>query len=220
MTKRKAVIFDLDGTLLDTLEDLAAAVNHILGTYGYPLRTKQQVRKALGNGLERLLRLSVPASIEETRFQQMLGEFKPYYFAHCNEKTGAYPGIPELLGSLQRQGVAMAIVSNKAQPAVTELCRQYFGAYMQVAIGESAGVKRKPAPDTVLKALEILDVAKEDAVYVGDSEVDKATADNVGMDCILVSWGFRDRALLDSLRAWKIVATPYEIEEVIKEDRR
>ncbi len=211
MTGRKAVIFDLDGTLLDTLEDLTAAVNHVLEAYGYPRRTNQQVRKALGNGLERLLRLSLPDAIEEAKFQRMLGEFRPYYFAHCNEKTGAYPGIPELLGSLQQRGIAMAIVSNKAQPAVTELCRQYFGDYMETAIGESAAVKRKPAPDTVLKALEILGISKEDAVYVGDSEVDKATADNVGMDCILVSWGFRDRPQLEALKPWNLIDSPKEI---------
>lgn len=208
---RKAVIFDLDGTLLDTLEDLTAAVNHILREYDCPLRTKQEVRKALGNGLERLLRLSVTDTIEKVQFQKMLAEFRTYYFAHCNEKTGAYPGIPELLTRLQQQGIAMAIVSNKAQPAVTELCRQYFGNYMQVAIGESAEIKRKPAPDTVVKAIEILGVSKEEAVYVGDSEVDKATADNVGMDCILVSWGFRDRPQLEALNPWNLVNSPKEI---------
>ena len=114
----------------------------------------------------------------------------------------------------------MAIVSNKAQPAVRELCRLYFADYMETAIGESAQVRRKPAPDTVLKALELLGVSKEDAVYVGDSEVDKATADNVGMDCILVSWGFRDRPLLESLKAWKIVNAPSEILEAVQKDDR
>ena len=211
MVLRKAVIFDLDGTLLDTLDDLAATVNYVLGKYGYALRTKKQVRSALGNGLERLLRLSLPATIEETLFQKMLAEFKPYYFAHCNEKTGAFTGIPQLLDSLKQRGILMAIVSNKAQPAVTELCRQYFGAYMETAIGESAEVKRKPAPDTVLKALELLGISREEAVYVGDSEVDKATADNTGMDCILVSWGFRDRPQLEALKPWKLVDSPEEI---------
>lgn len=211
MTTRKAVIFDLDGTLLDTLEDLAAAVNHILERYGYPLRTRAQVRKALGNGLERLLRLSVPDTIAEERFQKMLGEFRPYYFAHCNEKTCAFAGVPELLASLKQKGIAMAIVSNKAQPAVAELCRQYFAEYMETAIGESPDIRRKPAPDTVVKALELLGIHKEEAVYVGDSEVDKATADNVGMDCILVSWGFRDRPQLEALQPWKLVDSPKEI---------
>ncbi|RHK02327.1 HAD-IIIA family hydrolase [Acidaminococcus sp. AM05-11] len=214
MKQYQAVIFDLDGTLLNTLTDLWQAVHYITEKYGYPERSPREVRAALGNGLEQLLRLSLP-ELTEPRFQALLGEFREYYVAHCNEATAPYPGILELLGELKQRGLALAIVSNKAQPAVTALCQQYFSAYIQTAIGESRQVKRKPAPDTVLLALRQLGVQRQQAVYVGDSEVDSQTARNAGLDCFLVSWGFRDRQELEKLPRTRLVDRPEEIAKLV-----
>ncbi|WP_297861954.1 HAD family hydrolase [uncultured Acidaminococcus sp.] len=213
--KYQAVIFDLDGTLLDTLTDLWNAVNAVCKKYGYPPRTRLQVRRALGNGLERLLWLSLPGDVEENRFQAAFQFFRGYYLKHCNEKTRPYEGILELLRQLQLQGIRLAIVSNKAHPAVLELRDRYFPETMKVAIGESVEVRRKPAPDTVFKALEELGIPKEQAVYVGDSEVDKKTADNAGMDCFLVTWGFRDRDELAALEPAALIDRPEQILEKV-----
>ena len=213
--KYQAVIFDLDGTLLDTLTDLWNAVNAACKKYGCAPRTRLQVRRALGNGLERLLRLSLPEDMEENRFQTAFQFFRGYYLKHCDEETRPYEGIPELLRKLQQKGIRLAIVSNKAHPAVRELRDRYFPETMQVAIGESVEIRRKPAPDTVFKALEELGIPKEQAVYVGDSEVDKKTADNAGMDCFLVTWGFRDRDELAALEPAALIDQPEQILEKV-----
>lgn len=213
--KYQAVIFDLDGTLLDTLTDLWNAVNATCKKYGCAPRTRLQVRRALGNGLERLLRLSLPEDMEENRFQAAFQFFRGYYLKHCDEETRPYEGIPELLRKLQQKGIRLAIVSNKAHPAVRELRDRYFPETMQVAIGESVEIRRKPAPDTVFKALEELGIPKEQAVYVGDSEVDKKTADNAGMDCFLVTWGFRDRDELAALEPAALIDRPEQILEKV-----
>ena len=213
--KYQAVIFDLDGTLLDTLTDLLNAVNAACKKYGCAPRTRLQVRRALGNGLERLLRLSLPEDMEENRFQAAFQFFRGYYLKHCDEETRPYEGIPELLRKLQQKGIRLAIVSNKAHPAVRELRDRYFPETMQVAIGESVEIRRKPAPDTVFKALEELGIPKEQAVYVGDSEVDKKTADNAGMDCFLVTWGFRDRDELAALEPAALIDRPEQILEKV-----
>lgn len=215
MTKYQAVVFDLDGTLLDTLTDLWNAVNVACRSGGYPTRTRLQVRRDLGNGLQRLLKLSLPKDVEENQFRSLFQAFRQYYLTHCNEATHPYGGIPELLVQLKAAGIKTAIVSNKAHPAVQELRDRYFPETMKVAIGESARVRRKPAPDTVLQALRELGVDRRQAVYVGDSEVDKATADNVGMDCFLVTWGFRDRGELQALKPTALVDQPAEIQKLV-----
>ncbi|WP_416182187.1 HAD family hydrolase [Acidaminococcus timonensis] len=215
MTKYQAVVFDLDGTLLDTLTDLWNAVNVACRSRGYPTRTRLQVRRDLGNGLQRLLKLSLPKDVEENQFRSLFQAFRQYYLTHCNEATHPYGGIPELLAQLKAAGIKTAIVSNKAHPAVQELRDRYFPETMKVAIGESTRVRRKPAPDTVLQALRELGVDRRQAVYVGDSEVDKATADNVGMDCFLVTWGFRDRGELQALKPTALVDQPAEIQKLV-----
>lgn len=219
MGNYQAVVFDLDGTLLDTLTDLWNAVNVACKSKGFPPRTRLQVRRALGNGLQQLLKLSLPKDVDENRFKCLFQSFRSYYLAHCNEATHPYDGIPELLQQLQAAGIKTAIVSNKAHPAVQELRDRYFPETMKVAIGESAQVRRKPAPDTVLQALRELGVDKSQAVYVGDSEVDKATADNVGMDCFLVTWGFRDRGELQALKPTALVDRPEEIQKLVLQEQ-
>ncbi len=192
----RAVVFDLDGTLLDTLTDLANSVNAVLGNHGMPQYTEEQIRSFVGNGIRMLLKRTVPDGEENPEFSSVFEEFKIYYGVHCMDETEPYPGIIALLEQLKKQGYRTAIVSNKADFAVKKLSRVYFGELIDVAIGEREGCRRKPAPDSVLQALEELGIPKEDAVYVGDSDVDLETAKNAGTDCIAVTWGFRSRAFL------------------------
>lgn len=211
------VIFDLDGTLLNTLEDLADGVNAALKHFGRPERTLDEVRQFVGNGVLNLMDRAVPEGKEAKDFQAIYEWFKAYYAAHSEVKTRVYDGIPELLKQLQAEHFKMAIVSNKFHDAVCQLSRCYFGELLPVSIGENeaAGIRKKPAPDTVFTALERLGSTVEHAVYIGDSEVDAATARNAGMDCILVSWGFRERELLASFKPMAIADKPADILEIL-----
>lgn len=213
--KYEAVIFDLDGTLLNTLEDLMDSVNYVLSVFHMPTRSYEEIRHFVGNGIRRLLELSVPGGLGNPQFEQVFTLFKEYYGKHCNDKTCLYPGIISLLEELKREGFHMAIVSNKYYEGVQALKEQYFKDYLSVAIGEREGIRKKPAPDTVLAALKELGIPKERAVYVGDSEVDLATAQNTGMDCITVGWGFRTRAEQEAAGAKVFVKQPMEIMELL-----
>lgn len=187
------VIFDLDGTLLNTLEDLKDSVNYALGLADMPMRSLKEIKGFVGNGVMRLMELAVPEGKKNPEFEKVFGTFKSHYSIHCNDKTGLYPHIKELIAELKKRGYKMAIVSNKYFDAVQELKELYFAEYITVAIGEKENICRKPAPDTVIEALKLLGSKREESVYVGDSEVDIATARNVGMDCIAVTWGFRTK---------------------------
>ena len=178
------ILFDLDGTLLDTLDDLMDGVNYALAQFGYPQRTRQEIRRFVGNGAANLLQRSVP---QGENWEKPLEVFQPYYREHCQIKTAPYPGIPEALAELQKR-CPMAIISNKPDKATKKLCAQYFpGIYAQ---GEIPGCPRKPAPDMILHGMEQIGVDR--CIYVGDSEVDVLTARNAGMRCLSVLWGFRD----------------------------
>ena len=191
---RKTVLFDLDGTLLDTLEDLLNATNYALRTHGFQEKTLAELRKVVGNGAANQIRKSLPEGTDEKTVQQVLDTYKPYYTAHCQNKTAAYPGIREALAVLKEK-YPLAIVSNKPDPAVKVLCADYFpGIY---ARGESTDCPRKPAPDMVFKAMEAIGV--ETCIYVGDSEVDVLTGRNAGVPCLSVLWGFRDRADMEEV---------------------
>lgn len=192
----RAVIFDLDGTLLNTLDDLAASTNAALRQFGYPERTVEEVRRFVGNGVRLLMVRALPQGEKTPRFEEILAYFRQHYAAHCREATAPYPGIPALLARLRERGVRVAVVSNKFDAAVKDLCRAYFGGEVEVAVGESPAVAKKPAPDAVLAAMRELGVSPADTVYVGDSEVDVETARRSGLPCISVLWGFRDRAEL------------------------
>lgn len=192
------VIFDLDGTLLDTLADLTDSVNHAMETFGFPLHTIDEVRTFVGNGAPKLLERSMPQGLENPNYEAALAAFKAHYAAHCEDKTKPYDGVPEMLAELKRQGYHMAVVSNKFDGAVKKLCKKYFGEFIAVSIGESAEVKRKPAPDTVYRAIRELGCDGSRAVYVGDSEVDIRTAKNASLPCISVTWGFRTEEKLRS----------------------
>jgi phosphoglycolate phosphatase len=210
----QTAVFDLDGTLLDTLEDLYRATNQALERHSLPPRTRDEVRTFVGNGVEMLIRRAVPAQTEEPLLQTVLADFKGIYAEICRDNTAPYPGILKMLTDLRSAGVRTAVVSNKFDEATKGLCRQYFGDLIQVAVGERAGVRKKPAPDTVLEALRALDVPADTAVYIGDSDVDIQTALAAGMPCISVAWGLRDEDFLRQSGATRLV---YTAEELFKE---
>lgn len=209
------VIFDLDGTLLDTLDDLSAAVNHALRTHGLPERQPCEIRQFLGNGIRRLVQLSVPEGTSGNDFENVFGTFRAYYVEHCMDNTRPYPGIMSLLKALKARGVKMAIVSNKLHPAVQELNRRFFDGYMATAVGESATVRRKPNPDAVLRALQETGGSRGRALYIGDSEVDIETAQNAGIACVTVLWGFRDKDFLLRSGAKICIEQPSELLDIV-----
>ena len=219
MTEKRydAVVFDLDGTLLNTLDDLANAINEALAACGYPRRTLDEVRRFVGNGVVKLVQRAVPKGTSAEEKDRVLQFFKAYYSEHSRDLTRPYPGIPEALDRLRESGIRMAIVSNKFQSATEGLSDYYFGDRIAVAAGENevAGIRKKPAPDMVFSALEKLGTKRERALYVGDSEVDAQTAAAAGMDCLLVSWGFRDRALLETYHPVFLADTPEQMLDFI-----
>lgn len=196
MKKKRAILFDLDGTLLNTLEDLADSFNAVMSMHDLPGRELEEIRGFVGNGVAKLMERGLPGGTSHPLYEVCLSEFKAYYAQHMQDKTAPYEGVLPLLRQLHKAGYLLGIVSNKFDLAVKELAKQYFGDYVQVAIGESAVVKKKPAPDTVFAALMELGCDPADAVYVGDSDVDIQTAANAGLPCICVTWGFRDEAFL------------------------
>jgi phosphoglycolate phosphatase len=206
-------IFDLDGTLLDTLQDLAASTNYALRMHGMPEHSIDDVRRFVGNGVRRLMMQAIPDGDKNPKFEDAFRTFREYYLEHSLDTTRPYEGIPELLRELKARGKRLAVVSNKFYAATEELCRHFFPDTIEVAIGENeaAGIRKKPAPDTVQEALRRLGVGKEGAVYVGDSDVDIMTARNSGLPCISVLWGFRDRDFLIEHGAATFVTTPREI---------
>ena len=211
----QTVIFDLDGTLLDTLQDLADSTNYALSVHRMPARTLEEVRTFVGNGVGRLIHLAVPEGTPAEEEAACLADFRAHYLLNMENKTAPYPGVPALLEHLQAAGIRTAVVSNKFDGAVKGLCQNYFGDRLPVAIGESQGVARKPAPDTVFRALAELGAGADRAVYVGDSDVDIATARNAGLPCISVSWGFRDADFLTAHGARQIVDSPAELETLL-----
>lgn len=206
----RTLIFDLDGTLLDTLEDLADAVNHALEAYGLPTHSYPAVRMMVGNGVRNLVIRAV-GSEQHPQFEDIFATFKAYYVSHCQVKTRLYDGIADLLATLRGRGYRLAIVSNKLQAGVTALHDTYFRDLIDVAIGEREGIRRKPAPDMIHAALEALGITAADALYVGDSDVDIRTAAAAGMPCVSVLWGFRDGDFLRAHGATTLVSTPAEI---------
>ena len=215
--KYELAIFDMDGTILDTLEDLTDSLNVSLNAFGYPSRTIEEVRSFVGNGIHRTIELGVPEGTEPEKIEQVFAFFTPYYQEHCNEKTKPYAGIVALIKSLKKQGMKTAVVSNKADAAVHALCDTFFSGLFDYEIGQKPENQRKPAPDSVNEVLYRLSVNRTNAVYIGDSEVDLATASNAQIDCIAVSWGFRGEEFLKQQGADKIAQTPQEVLHFINE---
>ena len=214
MGKIDTIIFDLDGTLLDTLEDLTNSVNYALERCQMPVRTISEVKGFVGNGIRVLMVNAVPDGEENPRFEEAFSIFKEHYAVHCNDKTRAYDGVCALLETLKEKGYALAIVSNKVDSAVQELKEKYFSA-VGVAIGDREGIRRKPEADSVLLALKELGSSRERAVYVGDSDVDLMTAANSGLPCISVLWGFRDREFLLAHGAKVFAENPSDIINIV-----
>ena len=194
-------IFDLDGTLLDTLADLRQRINYALGTQGVAPRSMAEVRAFVGNGIRKLVERAVPAGTSEAQMDAVYEAFNPYYARHCADLTAPYDGILPLLQKLQAQGVVCALVSNKPDYAVQTLAAQYFPGLLAASAGAKDGVRKKPAPDSVFAVIHQLRAEGLRAVYIGDSEVDLQTAQNAALPCISVSWGFRDRDVLEQAGA-------------------
>ena len=213
MKRYSTFIFDLDGTLLDTLADLAASVNYALGSCGLPQHTTDDVRRFVGNGVRVLMERAVPQGAQNPLFDTAFATFRQHYLEHSLDTTRPYDGIPQLLAELRQRGCRLAVVSNKFYAATQELCRHFFPDTISVAIGEheAEGIRKKPAPDTVVEALRQLGVSSEGAVYVGDSDVDVLTARNSGLPCISVLWGFRSRDFLIQHGATTFALTPQDI---------
>ncbi len=211
----QTAVFDLDGTLLDTLEDLFLATNQALGRHGLPGRTRDEVRMFVGNGVETLIRRAVPADADEGLTLSVLADFKATYAHICEDHTKPYDGIPEMLAALRERGIRVAVVSNKFDAATKKLCAKYFGELVEVAVGERAGIRKKPAPDTVYEALRALGVTADGAVYIGDSDVDIETARSCGMPCISVTWGLRDEEFLVKNGASTLIHNPEKLPGVI-----
>ena len=209
--KYELAIFDLDGTILDTLADLAESTNYALTQAGFPKRTMDEVRQFVGNGIRKLIERAVPSQTPVEVIDQVQQTFNAHYKVHCADQTRPYDGIMELLQALRAAGCKTAVVSNKADYGVQELCARYFPGMFDFAVGERTGIAKKPAPDSVNEVLRCLQVEREHAVYIGDSDVDVLTAANAGMDCIAVSWGFRDVEFLAAHGAEVIVNRPEEI---------
>ena len=211
----QAVIFDLDGTLLNTLDDLTDSVNWALEKYGFPLRSLAEIRSFVGNGLRNLMTQAVPEGEENPVFEELFEFFRDYYKKHCNIKTAPYEGIMELMKELNARNVKMAIVSNKIDAGVKELNEIHFADFVEVAIGEREGIGRKPEPDSLNEAIQLLGVDKDHAVYVGDSDVDILTAQNAEVRCISVTWGFRDEVFLAEHGAGIMIDRPLKLLEYL-----
>lgn len=209
------VIFDLDGTLLNTLDDLMDATNYALSELHYPVRTIDEIRNFVGNGVGKLMERSLPDGIENPHFEDAMHIFRQRYSVHCEDKTRTYDGITELLQQLKAVGCKIAVVSNKPDYAVKQLCKRFFQETVDVAIGEKQGIRRKPAPDMVENALSELGSCKEKAIYVGDSDVDIQTAANSGLKCISVTWGFRSTAFLKEHGASRLADTPQQVFQTV-----
>lgn len=213
--KYKAVIFDMDGTILNTLEDLKNATNYSLRQFGMPERSLEEVRMFVGNGIRKLVERAVPAGTSGEKIDQILDVFLEYYEIHSADNTSPYPGILELVEKLKKSGIKTAVSTNKADVPAQELGREYFNGIFDLIVGQQDGLKVKPAPDSVNKILSILDIQKKDAIYIGDSDVDVQTAKNSGLDFIGVSWGFRGREFLEKNGAKNIVDNANEILDLV-----
>lgn len=212
---QKAILFDLDGTLLDTLADLRDSLNGALERYGLQPRTTDEVRRFVGNGIAKLVERAIPAGTEDPLYPAVLAETKRLYALHCEDQTAPYPDIPFLLNVLSGAGYALGVVSNKPDAQVKRLCKEHFGDLIPVAIGSLEGQALKPEPDALLRAMEELGVTPEQTVYIGDSEVDVETAANTGIPCISVLWGFRDKPVIAEAGGSVFASEPSEIPRLV-----
>lgn len=211
----KAAVFDMDGTILNTIDDLRDSVNAVLSHFGYPERSPEEIRTFVGGGSYQLITLALPEGCSKETVDKVHDYYRPYYAAHSEIKTAPYPGVVELLNDLKDAGVKLAVVSSKPDGPVNTLCKKYFDGIFDISIGDRPGLERKPAPDALYLALKELDVDKKDAIFIGDSEYDIAIAKNAGVTGIAVTWGYRDRDVLVSLEPDNIADSCEDIERII-----
>lgn len=209
--KYEAVIFDFDGTLLYTVQDLADAVNYAVARRGYPTHSVRAIERMIGNGVNMLVSRALPRGFDTPEYERIMDDFRAFYRAHCQDNTRPYDGVPEMLARLRAEGRKLAIVTNKYQTAAELLRKQFFADSVELIVGDFEGRRRKPEPDGVLIALEKLGADPSRAVYVGDTEVDMQTAENAGLDCICVAWGYRTRQELERLGAPAIAENTQEL---------
>lgn len=212
---KKLVIFDLDGTLLYTLEDLMNSVNHALKRFGYETKTLEEVSEHVGNGVQHLVRMMLPESVSDDDFKAYYECFKEHYSEHCCDKTHPYDGIMETLRLLRCRDVKVGILSNKFQSAAEEVCKHYFDGLYDIVVGESETCKRKPAPDGINMICDKFEMSKEDVLFFGDSEVDIKTAENADIYCVSVLWGYREREFLAENNAKVFISNPLDIIDII-----
>lgn len=216
----KAAIFDMDGTILNTLQDLQNATNYALREHNFPERTYEEVRNFVGNGVQKLIERALPEGSSDETVQTVLASFKTYYKVHSTDTTAPYEGIPEAIKKLREAGIKTAVVSNKPDFGVQDLVKDFFPNLFDAALGEKAGIAKKPAPDMVNSALDSLTVSKTDSVYIGDSDVDFMTAKNSGLSFIGCSWGFKGRSFLEKLGAGTIVDNAEQlVQEILKQEK-
>lgn len=213
--KYELIVFDMDGTILDTLEDLKNSMNHTLRLHSMPERTLDEIRSFVGNGIRKLIERAVVNGTPNEKIEAIYKDFMKHYEVHCADFTKPYDGINDLIQELRNRGYKTAVVSNKAHDAVLDLCEQYFPSLFDLALGEKPEIAKKPAPDMVNLALKKLQIPREEAVYIGDSDVDVATARNSNLDMIAVDWGFRTREFLIEQGAETIVSNPEEILQLV-----
>lgn len=211
LSDKELYIFDMDGTILNTIDDIAGAINYVLDIHGYPRRTVDEVKSFVGNGLKRALELSLPDGVAGDVLNQLFTELVAYYNEHSNITTRPYEGIVEVIHKLREQGKIVAVVSNKRVEAVRDLCDIYFAGCFDMALGDQDGIARKPAPDMTNMVIEHYGILKDKCVYIGDSDVDLMTARNTEIDCIAVTWGFRTREFLVEHGAEIIIDSPWEL---------
>ncbi len=213
---KDTIIFDLDGTLLNTLEDLHACFNYAIELCGYPKRSLSEIRNFVGNGIKKAIERALPKGTSEEEIDKVIIIFKKYYQEHMTEYTKPYNGIIELLEELKEKGYKIGVVSNKYDKAVKALCKDYFGDLVQTAIGESKEIEKKPNPNGVLKAIKEVNSTVERTIYVGDSEVDIQTAKNANVPCISVLWGFKDKEFLEANGGYIFAKVPEDIIKIIE----
>ena len=213
---KDTIIFDLDGTLLNTLEDLHACFNYAIELCGYPKRSLSEIRNFVGNGIKKAIERALPKGTSEEEIDKVIIIFKKYYQEHMTEYTKPYNGIIELLEELKEKGYKIGVVSNKYDKAVKALCKDYFGDLVQTAIGESKEIEKKPNPNGVLKAIKEVNSTVERTIYVGDSEVDIQTAKNANVPCISVLWGFKDKEFLEANGGNIFAKAPEDIIKIIE----
>lgn len=212
------IIFDLDGTLLDTIEDIATAINVALDSFGYSKHTTEEIKSYVGNGIKTAIKKAIPQETNEETINNIIKIFKQYYQENMYVKTCPYTGVIEMLSDLKKRGYKIGVVSNKYDDAVKQLCQYYFQDYIQSSIGEGYGIERKPNPKGILKSIKELNSNIEKVIYIGDSEVDIATAKNAQIPCISVLWGFKDRTFLEQAGGKIFANTPEEIIKIIEKN--